>query len=39
VLGAFPPPADGEYGPFLEGIRREMVERLRQLRGGAGVAA
>ena len=39
VLGAFLPPADGEYGPFLEGIRREMVERLRQLRGGAGVAA
>ena len=39
VLGPFTPPADGEYKPFLEGIRREMVERLRQLRGGAGVAA
>ena len=39
VLGPFPPPADGEYGTFLEGIRREMVERLRRLRGGAGVAA
>jgi 1-acyl-sn-glycerol-3-phosphate acyltransferase len=39
VLGPFPPPADGEYGTFLEGIRGQMVERLRQLRGGAGVAA
>jgi 1-acyl-sn-glycerol-3-phosphate acyltransferase len=39
VLGPFPPPADGEYGTFLEGIRREMIERLRRLRGGAGVAA
>ena len=39
VLGPFPPPADGEYGAFLEGIRGAMVERLRRLRGGAGVAA
>ena len=39
VLGPYPPPADGEYGPFLQGIRLQMVERLRQLRGGAGVAA
>jgi 1-acyl-sn-glycerol-3-phosphate acyltransferase len=39
VLGPFPPPADGEYGAFLEGIRGQMVERLRQRRGGAGVAA
>jgi 1-acyl-sn-glycerol-3-phosphate acyltransferase len=39
VLGPFHPPADGAKAPFLEGIRREMVERLRQMRGGAGVAA
>jgi 1-acyl-sn-glycerol-3-phosphate acyltransferase len=39
VLGPFPPPADREYGPFLEGLRGEMVERLRRMRGGAGVAA
>ena len=39
VLGPFPPPADGEYGPFLERLRGEMIDRLRQLRGGAGVAA
>lgn len=39
VLGPFSPPADGEYGRFLEGLRQEMVGRLRQMRGGAGVAA
>jgi 1-acyl-sn-glycerol-3-phosphate acyltransferase len=39
VAGPFLPPADGEYRPFLEGLRQEMVERLRRMRGGAGVAA
>jgi 1-acyl-sn-glycerol-3-phosphate acyltransferase len=39
VMGPFPPPADREYRPFLEGIRGQMIERLRQMRGGAGVAA
>jgi 1-acyl-sn-glycerol-3-phosphate acyltransferase len=39
VMGPFPPPVDGEYKPFLEGIRRQMVERLGRLRGGACVAA
>jgi len=39
VMGPFHPPADGEYAAFLQGLRDEMVERLRQLRGGAGVAA
>jgi 1-acyl-sn-glycerol-3-phosphate acyltransferase len=39
VLGPFAPPADGEFGPFLEGLRQEMVERLRRMRGDAGVAA
>jgi 1-acyl-sn-glycerol-3-phosphate acyltransferase len=39
ALGPFAPPADGELGPFLEGIRQEMMERLRRMRGGAGVAA
>jgi 1-acyl-sn-glycerol-3-phosphate acyltransferase len=39
VMGPFHPPADREYAAFLQGLRDEMVERLRQLRGGAGVAA
>jgi 1-acyl-sn-glycerol-3-phosphate acyltransferase len=39
VLGPFDPPADGDFGRFLEGLRQEMVTRLRQMRGGAGVAA
>ena len=39
VLGPFAPPADGDFGPFLEGLRQQMVERLRAMRGGAGVAA
>ena len=39
VLGPFLPPADGDFGTFLEGLRQEMVARLRQMRGGAGVAA
>jgi 1-acyl-sn-glycerol-3-phosphate acyltransferase len=39
VLGPFTPPADGDFGPFLEGLRQEMAERLRRMRGGAGVAA
>jgi 1-acyl-sn-glycerol-3-phosphate acyltransferase len=39
VVGRFDPPADGDYGPFVEGLRQEIVARLRQMRGGAGVAA
>jgi 1-acyl-sn-glycerol-3-phosphate acyltransferase len=39
VLGPFQPPADGDLGRFVEGLRQEMVGRLRQMRGGAGVAA
>jgi 1-acyl-sn-glycerol-3-phosphate acyltransferase len=39
VLGPFHPPADGDLRTFLEGLRQEMVTRLRQMRGGTGVAA
>ena len=39
VLGPFAPPADGDFRAFLEGLRQEMIARLRQMRGGAGVAA
>jgi 1-acyl-sn-glycerol-3-phosphate acyltransferase len=39
VLGPFVPPVDGDFRAFLEGLREEMVARLRQMRGGAGVAA
>jgi 1-acyl-sn-glycerol-3-phosphate acyltransferase len=39
VLGPFPPPADGDFRTFLEGLRKEMMARLRQMRGGAGAAA
>jgi 1-acyl-sn-glycerol-3-phosphate acyltransferase len=39
VAGPFLPPADGDYRAFLLGLRGEMVERLRRMRGGAGVAA
>jgi 1-acyl-sn-glycerol-3-phosphate acyltransferase len=39
VAGPFLPPADREFGPFLEGLRQEMADRLRRMRGEAGVAA
>ena len=39
VLGPFLPPPDGDFRTFLEGLRQEMVARLRQMRGGAGAAA
>lgn len=39
VAGPFLPPADRDFGPFLEGLRQEMADRLRRMRGGAGVAA
>jgi 1-acyl-sn-glycerol-3-phosphate acyltransferase len=39
VLGPFDPPAEGDLKPFVERLREEMVGRLRQMRGGAGVAA
>ena len=39
VLGPFAPPESGDLGPFVERIRQEMADRLRQMREDKGVAA
>ena len=39
VMGPFHPPAEGDLAAFIEGLRQRMAERLRQMRGSAGVAA